>query len=139
MSAQRPKVMRRPLNAGNAGYRVRMHAAIVIAAAIGARPCAAAPGGEARAERALVRAPASRDHRSPRRAAMEGNAMNLTLGMIGLGRMGGNMSRRLARAGHTVMPGIARPRLERRLRTSRLRPTRWRHSWRACHRRGSSG
>ena len=29
--------------------------------------------------------------------------MNLTLGMIGLGRMGGNMSRRLARAGHTVV------------------------------------
>ena len=29
--------------------------------------------------------------------------MNLTLGMIGLGRMGGNMSRRLARAGHTVI------------------------------------
>ena len=29
--------------------------------------------------------------------------MNLTLGMIGLGRMGGNMSRRLARAGHVVI------------------------------------
>ena len=29
--------------------------------------------------------------------------MNLTLGMVGLGRMGGNMSRRLARAGHTVV------------------------------------
>ena len=29
--------------------------------------------------------------------------MNLTLGMIGLGRMGGNMTRRLARAGHTVL------------------------------------
>jgi 6-phosphogluconate dehydrogenase len=29
--------------------------------------------------------------------------MNVTLGMIGLGRMGGNMSRRLARAGHTVV------------------------------------
>ena len=29
--------------------------------------------------------------------------MNLTLGMIGLGRMGGNMSRRLARAGHAVV------------------------------------
>jgi len=29
--------------------------------------------------------------------------MNLTLGMIGLGRMGGNMSRRIARAGHTVV------------------------------------
>jgi len=29
--------------------------------------------------------------------------MNLTLGMIGLGRMGGNMSRRLARAGHTLV------------------------------------
>jgi 6-phosphogluconate dehydrogenase len=29
--------------------------------------------------------------------------MNLTLGMIGLGRMGGNMSRRVARAGHTVV------------------------------------
>ncbi len=29
--------------------------------------------------------------------------MALTLGMIGLGRMGGNMSRRLARAGHTVV------------------------------------
>ena len=29
--------------------------------------------------------------------------MNLTLGMIGLGRMGGNMSRRLSRAGHTVV------------------------------------
>jgi 6-phosphogluconate dehydrogenase len=29
--------------------------------------------------------------------------MNLPLGMIGLGRMGGNMSRRLARAGHTVV------------------------------------
>jgi 6-phosphogluconate dehydrogenase len=29
--------------------------------------------------------------------------MKLTLGMIGLGRMGGNMSRRLARAGHTVL------------------------------------
>jgi 6-phosphogluconate dehydrogenase len=34
---------------------------------------------------------------------MEANAMNLTLGMIGLGRMGGNMSRRLARAGHVVV------------------------------------
>jgi 6-phosphogluconate dehydrogenase len=34
---------------------------------------------------------------------MEANAMNLTLGMIGLGRMGGNMSRRLARAGHVVI------------------------------------
>jgi 6-phosphogluconate dehydrogenase len=29
--------------------------------------------------------------------------MNLTLGMVGLGRMGGNMSRRLARAGHVVI------------------------------------
>ena len=29
--------------------------------------------------------------------------MHLTLGMIGLGRMGGNMSRRLARAGHVVI------------------------------------
>jgi 6-phosphogluconate dehydrogenase len=29
--------------------------------------------------------------------------MNLTLGMVGLGRMGGNMSRRIARAGHTVL------------------------------------
>jgi len=29
--------------------------------------------------------------------------MNLTLCMIGLGRMGGNMSRRIARAGHTVV------------------------------------
>jgi 6-phosphogluconate dehydrogenase len=29
--------------------------------------------------------------------------MNVTLGMIGLGRMGGNMSRRIARAGHTVV------------------------------------
>ena len=29
--------------------------------------------------------------------------MNLTVGMVGLGRMGGNMSRRLARAGHTVV------------------------------------
>jgi len=29
--------------------------------------------------------------------------MNLTLGMIGLGRMGGNMSRRIARAGHVVI------------------------------------
>jgi len=29
--------------------------------------------------------------------------MNLTLGMVGLGRMGGNMSRRLARAGHAVV------------------------------------
>jgi 6-phosphogluconate dehydrogenase len=29
--------------------------------------------------------------------------MNLTLGMIGLGRMGGNMSRRVARGGHTVI------------------------------------
>jgi 6-phosphogluconate dehydrogenase len=29
--------------------------------------------------------------------------MNVTLGMIGLGRMGGNMARRLARAGHTVL------------------------------------
>jgi 6-phosphogluconate dehydrogenase len=28
--------------------------------------------------------------------------MSMTLGMIGLGRMGGNMARRLARAGHTV-------------------------------------
>ncbi|MDH4166789.1 MAG: decarboxylating 6-phosphogluconate dehydrogenase [Gammaproteobacteria bacterium] len=34
---------------------------------------------------------------------MEANTMNLTLGMIGLGRMGGNMSRRLARAGHTLV------------------------------------
>jgi 6-phosphogluconate dehydrogenase len=34
---------------------------------------------------------------------MEANAMNLTLGMVGLGRMGGNMSRRLARAGHAVV------------------------------------
>jgi 6-phosphogluconate dehydrogenase len=29
--------------------------------------------------------------------------MNVTLGMVGLGRMGGNMSRRMARAGHTVI------------------------------------
>jgi 6-phosphogluconate dehydrogenase len=29
--------------------------------------------------------------------------MNLTLGMVGLGRMGGNMSRRIARAGHSVL------------------------------------
>jgi 6-phosphogluconate dehydrogenase len=29
--------------------------------------------------------------------------MHLTLGMVGLGRMGGNMSRRIARAGHTVV------------------------------------
>jgi 6-phosphogluconate dehydrogenase len=29
--------------------------------------------------------------------------MNVTLGMVGLGRMGGNMSRRLARAGHAVV------------------------------------
>ncbi len=29
--------------------------------------------------------------------------MNFTLGMIGLGRMGGNMARRLARAGHAVL------------------------------------
>jgi 6-phosphogluconate dehydrogenase len=29
--------------------------------------------------------------------------MNVTVGMVGLGRMGGNMSRRLARAGHTVV------------------------------------
>lgn len=29
--------------------------------------------------------------------------MNVTLGMIGLGRMGGNMARRLARAGHAVV------------------------------------
>jgi 6-phosphogluconate dehydrogenase len=29
--------------------------------------------------------------------------MNLTLGMVGLGRMGGNMSRRIVRAGHTVV------------------------------------
>ena len=29
--------------------------------------------------------------------------MNLTLGMIGLGRMGGNMSRRITRAGHVVI------------------------------------
>jgi 6-phosphogluconate dehydrogenase len=29
--------------------------------------------------------------------------VNLTLGMVGLGRMGGNMSRRLARDGHTVV------------------------------------
>jgi 6-phosphogluconate dehydrogenase len=29
--------------------------------------------------------------------------MNVTLGMIGLGRMGGNMARRIARAGHTVV------------------------------------
>jgi 6-phosphogluconate dehydrogenase len=29
--------------------------------------------------------------------------MNVTLGMVGLGRMGGNMSRRVARAGHTVV------------------------------------
>jgi 6-phosphogluconate dehydrogenase len=29
--------------------------------------------------------------------------MNLALGMIGLGRMGGNMARRLARAGHAVL------------------------------------
>ena len=29
--------------------------------------------------------------------------MNLTVGMVGLGRMGGNMSRRLARAGHAVV------------------------------------
>ena len=29
--------------------------------------------------------------------------MNLTLGMVGLGRMGGNMSRRIARAGHKVV------------------------------------
>ncbi|HET7204560.1 MAG TPA: decarboxylating 6-phosphogluconate dehydrogenase [Steroidobacteraceae bacterium] len=29
--------------------------------------------------------------------------MNVTLGMVGLGRMGGNMGRRLARAGHTVV------------------------------------
>jgi 6-phosphogluconate dehydrogenase len=29
--------------------------------------------------------------------------MNVTLGMVGLGRMGGNMSRRIARAGHTVV------------------------------------
>jgi 6-phosphogluconate dehydrogenase len=29
--------------------------------------------------------------------------MNLTLGMVGLGRMGANMSRRIARAGHTVV------------------------------------
>jgi 6-phosphogluconate dehydrogenase len=29
--------------------------------------------------------------------------MSITLGMIGLGRMGGNMARRLARAGHTVL------------------------------------
>jgi 6-phosphogluconate dehydrogenase len=29
--------------------------------------------------------------------------MNFTLGMIGLGRMGGNMSRRIARAGHAVI------------------------------------
>jgi 6-phosphogluconate dehydrogenase len=34
---------------------------------------------------------------------MDRNAMNLTLGMIGLGRMGGNMSRRIARAGHVVV------------------------------------
>jgi 6-phosphogluconate dehydrogenase len=34
---------------------------------------------------------------------MDPNAMNLTLGMIGLGRMGGNMSRRIARAGHVVI------------------------------------
>jgi len=34
---------------------------------------------------------------------MDRNAMNLTLGMIGLGRMGGNMSRRIARAGHVVI------------------------------------
>ena len=29
--------------------------------------------------------------------------MNVTLGIVGLGRMGGNMGRRLARAGHTVV------------------------------------
>ena len=29
--------------------------------------------------------------------------MNVTLGMVGLGRMGGNMARRLARAGHAVV------------------------------------
>ena len=29
--------------------------------------------------------------------------MNVTLGLVGLGRMGGNMSRRLARAGHAVV------------------------------------
>ena len=29
--------------------------------------------------------------------------MNVTVGMVGLGRMGGNMSRRLARAGHAVV------------------------------------
>ena len=29
--------------------------------------------------------------------------MNMTVGMVGLGRMGGNMSRRLARAGHAVV------------------------------------
>jgi len=29
--------------------------------------------------------------------------MNMTVGMVGLGRMGGNMSRRLARTGHTVV------------------------------------
>jgi 6-phosphogluconate dehydrogenase len=29
--------------------------------------------------------------------------MNVTVGMVGLGRMGGNMSRRLARAGHSVV------------------------------------
>jgi 6-phosphogluconate dehydrogenase len=34
---------------------------------------------------------------------MDRKAMNVTLGMIGLGRMGGNMSRRVARAGHTVV------------------------------------
>jgi 6-phosphogluconate dehydrogenase len=32
-----------------------------------------------------------------------GRLMNVTVGMVGLGRMGGNMSRRLARAGHTVV------------------------------------
>ena len=65
----------------------------------------------------------------------------MQLGMVGLGRMGSNMVRRLMRSGHecivydvseAAVDAVSRRRGQPRLRHSRI-------SWRSSRRRGESG
>jgi 6-phosphogluconate dehydrogenase len=55
----------------------------------------------AQAQKALVRAGVTGDHPAARQES-QGDVVEQCIGMIGLGRMGGNMARRIARAGLAV-------------------------------------
>ena len=68
--------------------------------------------------------------------------MEQQIGMVGLGRMGGNMARRIARAGLGVVAwdaaAGARAGIGGEERVLAV-PSRWRRWWRRCRRRASSG